>query len=191
MTNFLTPPRYDLKEWWSKVTNSRYEKFIPWSGISVWTNSGLDPNLKDQVIFQMMNVDEFNQNRNPYFNLQSILDKEKYLKLPNVDNEFRLSPKFISSNQCERLAIIEDKYEKYHNDLNIALYGNEEQFNIENANTSSANLFYYKKETCEINERKNDLNFLFTTSSLQDFGQSGFYFCQSSDGTYFILGDGY
>ena len=54
--NFLTPQRYDLKQWWSKVTNRPYEKFIPWSGIQIRTNLGLDPKLKDQVMFQMKNV---------------------------------------------------------------------------------------------------------------------------------------
>ena len=72
---------------------------------------------------------------------------------PNVDNEFQLSLKFMNSNGCERLAIIEDKYEKYHNDLNIALYGNEEQFNVENAKILGlkgySGRFYYEKQTCE------------------------------------------
>ena len=52
----MTPQRYDLKQWWSKVTNRPYEKFIPWSGIQIRTNLGLDPKLKDQVMFQMKNV---------------------------------------------------------------------------------------------------------------------------------------
>ena len=107
----MTPQRYDLKQWWSKVTNRPYEKFIPWSGIAIWTNSGLDPKLKDQVIFQMKNVNRMIQNLHEQ-NL-SIPDNMR----PNVDNEFRLSSKFISSNRCERMAILEDKYEKYHNFL--------------------------------------------------------------------------
>ena len=107
---------------------------------------------------------------------------------PNVDNEFRLSSKFISSNRCERMAILEDKYEKYYNDLNIALYGNEEQFNVENRHPSDS--FYYKKATCEIDERMNGSKFGARISYQEEFGQSGFHFCQSSDGSYFILGDG-
>ena len=175
----MTPQRYDLKQWWSKVTNRPYEKFIPWSGIAIWTNSGLDPKLKDQVIFQMKNVNRMIQNL--YEQNLSIPDNMR----PNVDNEFRLSSKFISSNRCERMAILEDKYEKYHNDLNIALYGNEEQFNVENR-YPTLDSFYYKKKTCEIDDPK----FRLRHSYLEQFDQSGFHFCQSSDGSYFILGDG-
>ena len=178
----MTPQRYDLKQWWSKVTNRPYEKFIPWSEIHIWTNRGLDPKLKDQVIFQMGNV-----------NRTMLPEYEQNLWIPdhmgpNVDNEFRLYSKFISSNRCERMAILENKYEKYHNDLNIALYGNEEQFNVENRHPSDS--FYYKKATCEIDERINGSKFGARISYQEEFGQSGFHFCQSSDGSYFILGDG-
>ena len=184
----MTPQRYDLKQWWSKVTNRPYETFIPWSGIHIWTNSGLDPKLKDHVIFQMKKVNkmmipeffdiEYEQN----FPNLSIPD----FMLPNVDNEFRLSSKFISSNRCERMAILEDKYEKYHNDLNIAVYGNEEQFNVENR-YPTLDSFHYKKKTCE---KIDDPKFGLRHSYLEQFDQSGFHFCQSSDGSYFILGDG-
>ena len=107
---------------------------------------------------------------------------------PNVDNEFRLYSKFISSNRCERMAILENKYEKYHNDLNIALYGNEEQFNVENR-YPTLDSFYHKKTTCEIQERIDDPKYGLGHFPEQ-FDQSGFHFCQSSDGSYFILGDG-
>ena len=154
----MTPPRYDLKQWWSKVTKSPYEKFIPWSRITTWRN-GLDPELNDQVIFQMLNVNEIYERNMEIFgqnmeNLSTTDGSYPYdFMRPNVDNEFRLSLKFMNSNGCERLAIIEDKYEKYHNDLNIALYGNEEQFNVENAEILGlkgySGRFYYEKQTCE------------------------------------------
>ena len=108
---------------------------------------------------------------------------------PNVENDFKFSLEFINSNRCERLLIIEDKYEKYYNDLNIALYGNEEQFNVENRHPRDS--FYYKKATCENNARMDGFKFGFAGMSyLEQLGQSGFHFCQSSDGSYFILGDG-
>jgi len=101
------------------------------------SQSGLDPELDDQVIFQMYNVEAiFGRN------LSTSDEIDRYdFRRPNVENEFQFTSKFINSNQCERLAIIEDKYEKYYNDLNVALYGNEK---------------HYTKETCEINERRHE-----------------------------------
>ena len=122
------------------------------------SQSGLDPELDDQVIFQMYNVEAiFGRN------LSTSDEIDRYdFRRPNVENEFQFTSKFINSNQCERLAIIEDKYEKYYNDLNVALYGNEEQFNVENAkildqgSIFTKEAFYYTKETCETNERRHE-----------------------------------
>ena len=120
----MTPQRYDLKEWWSKVTKKPYEKFIPWSGISTDTNLGLDPKLNDQVIFKMFNVDEM------YARLNSTpieffgkIDPHDFMR-PNVENEFELSLEFINSNRCERLKIIEDRKEKYYNGGTRTLFRN-------------------------------------------------------------------
>ena len=164
----MTPQRYDLKEWWSKVTKGPYEKFIPWSGITKWANFGPDPELNDQVIFQLFNVEAIYSNWTKFIGLNGRnsstpdeIDRYDFIH-PNVENEFRLTSKFINSNRCERLATIEEKYEKYHNDLNVALYGNEEQFNVENAkildqgSIFTKEAFYYTKETCETNERRHE-----------------------------------
>ena len=132
----MTPQRYDLKEWWSKVTKKPYEKFIPWSGIATDTTAGLDPKLNDQVIFQMFNVDRY------------------VFMRPNVENQFELSLKFINSNRCERLEIIEAKYEKYHNDLSLSLYENGAIYS-DNGIIDSRSL-YYTKETCETEVRRHE-----------------------------------
>ena len=84
-----------MKEWWSKVTNSRYEKFIPWSGISKIDGRGFDPKLNDQVIIRIFNFNEHYGHR-----LHKIGAFTGYG--PNVDNDFRLDLEFINSNRCER-----------------------------------------------------------------------------------------
>ena len=207
----MTLQRYDLKEWWSKVTKSPYEKFIPWSGISTGDSRGLDPKLNDQVIFQMLNVDEIYGR-----NLSTLDEIDRYdFMRPNVGNDLKLSLKFINSNRCKRLAIVEDTYAKYHNDLNVALYGNEEEFNVAHGDPDVWGYsFYYTKETCETDDRRHEWSdiviLILTRSGGPDFrtcnylsplrwtsmykrldrihGQSGFHFCQSSEGSNFILG---
>ena len=55
------------------------------------------------------------------------------------------------------------------NDLNVALYGNEEQFNVENGDTvfqeKLGNSFYYTKETCETRHEWSDILVLISTRS--------------------------
>ena len=169
----MTPQRYDLKEWWSKVTKKPYEKFIPWSQISTDTNLGLDPKLNDQVIFKMLNVESIVDEIHGRWNYTPGEIYANDFMRPNVENDFKFSLEFINSNQCERLLIIEDKYEKYHNDLNVALYGNEEQFNVENGVIDWGNSFYYTKETCETDERRHEcfdiLVLILTRSASPDF----------------------
>ena len=205
-----------MKEWWSKVTNSRYEKFIPWSGISKIDGRGFDPKLNDQVIIRIFNFNEHYGHR-----LHKIGEIIGYG--PNVDNYFRLDLEFINSNRCGRLAIIEDKIEQYHNDLNIEMYEKEENFIAGEAwfeGFGFTNEWSYTKETCEMvtgeymHERNGpeipELNFspawspMIQISGLQEsfssdwwtflyerrsfHVQAGYYFCESSDGSIFILG---
>ena len=151
-SKFLTCKRYDLKEWWSKVTNSRYEKFIPWSGINKIDGHGFDPKLNDQVIIRIFN-----------FNDGHRLHKIDEITGTNVDNDFRLDLEFINSNRCERLAIIEEKIEKYHNDLNIEIYEKEENFIAGESwleGVGFSDEWSYTKETCEweIDENMHERN---------------------------------
>ena len=146
----MTPKRYDLKEWWSKVTNSRYEKFIPWSGISKIDGHGFDPKLNDQVIIRILNFNEDYGHRLLMIMDTEIDDITGYG--PNVDNDFRLELEFINSNRCERLAIIEEKIEKYHNDLNIEIYEKEENFIAGESwleGVGFTDEWSYTKQTCE------------------------------------------
>ena len=41
-------------------------------------------------------------------------------------------------------------------DLNVALYGNEGQFNVENEDIDRGKSFYYTKETCETDESRHE-----------------------------------